>query len=104
MNDKEYHDIFFNRANVENAEKQTCESCLEPVVFFLKDQKNNEFSMGLSTILECIAFAIQEGNLPKLPEKWLYNVDSRYNTCLSQYEDISYSENTENWIKEIFYD
>ena len=67
-------DIFFNRAEIENAESIACENCFEDIVFYLKDSNSHEFSMGLSTVLECLKFAIEHGDLPKLPLSWISRV------------------------------
>ena len=85
MNDNNNKEIFFNRAEVENAEKIYCENCFEQVVFMLKD-KDHEFSMGLSTVLECLKFAIENGELPKLPLSWV-NIVYRKNISEISYYD-----------------
>lgn len=89
MKDSNLKEIFFNRADVESAERVVCDKCFEHIVFMLKDN-NHEFSVGLSTILECLAFAISSGDLPKLPLSWLADVDHVYGTGFSENEDISY--------------
>lgn len=89
MENSDVKEIFFNRAEVENAERVVCDNCFEHIVFMLKDN-NHEFSVGLSTILECLAFAISNGDLPKLPLSWLTDVDHVYDTAFSENEDISY--------------
>ena len=62
--------IYFNRANVVTAYNHVgCERCAEPVVFALKDS-THEFSVGLSTILDCLMIAEQEGYVPKIPDGW----------------------------------
>ena len=82
-------EIFFNRAEVEEAEHIICNNCFEQVVFLLKD-KDHEFSVGLSTIVECLAFAIKNGDLPKLPSSWLNLVDSLYRSVYSFDENLCY--------------
>lgn len=72
-----HKEIFFNRAEVEAAEKVCCENCFENVVFLLKD-KNHEFSMGLSEILKCLKFAETEGEIPPIPPSWWLDVDERF--------------------------
>lgn len=75
LNQKE---IFFNRAEIKEAEEIHCDNCFEEVVFLLHD-KYHEFSMGLTSVLECLAFAIGNGNLPKLPESWVSDVENALN-------------------------
>lgn len=92
LKQKDIKEIFFNRADIENSEKIACDNCFEHVVFMLHD-KNHEFSIGLSTVLECVAFAIKNGDLPKLPSSWVANVNSIYNYVgFLEGEDISYSD------------
>lgn len=93
MEEKELKEIFFNRAEVENAEQIVCDNCFEEIVYMLRDSHGQEFSLGLTTVLECIAFAISEGNLPKLPISWLSDVDHAYGTAFSENEEIHYSDN-----------
>ena len=85
MDTSETKEIFFNRAEVEKAEH----NCFDPVVFMLKD-KEHEFSIGLETILKCLFFAVEKGDLPKLPSSWLKQVHQYYRTTLANEEDICY--------------
>jgi hypothetical protein len=82
-------ETFYNRAEVESGERVQCDNCFERTVFHLKDNYH-EFSIGMSTVLECVAFAIRNGDLPKLPNSWLNDVDSQYRTNYSFDKDISY--------------
>ena len=74
---------------MKEAERICCDNCFEQVVFMMRD-KEHEFSIGLSTVLECITFAIKNGDLPKLPQSWLSDIDSIYNTDYAYDKDISY--------------
>lgn len=95
MDNSKLKEIFFNRADVENAERIICDNCFEHIVFMLYDKQNREFSIDLNSILECLAFAISNRALPKLPTSWLDDVDHIYNTAFSENEDIScYDEHT----------
>lgn len=87
MNNLNHKEIFFNRAEVEQAERITCEHCFEPVVFLLSD-KEHKFSIGLSTILQCLNFAIKNGDLPKLPSSWCSDVNNAFDFYLD--EEVSY--------------
>lgn len=89
MDNQTIKDIFFNRADVEAVSKINCDNCNEQVVFLLQD-KDHKFSIGLTTLLDCIAFAIKNGNLPKLPYEWLHQVDGVYGTFYNEDDDISY--------------
>lgn len=57
-------------------ERVCCENCNESVIFHFKDSKQNDYALGLSTVLGCITFAIQCGDLPKLPMSWLADADT----------------------------
>lgn len=83
--------IFNNRASVINEENLTCDNCHEHTIFFLKDNYH-EFSMGLSTVLECVMFAIRKGDLPKLPDTWLDLIDSQYRTQYSIDKNLCYHD------------
>lgn len=87
MDNLSHKEIFFNRAEVENSERIHCDNCFEQVVFLLRD-KDHEFSMGLTTVLDCLAFSIKNGDLPKLPESWVSDVENVLNIHLD--EEISY--------------
>lgn len=71
---------FNNRADITDGDNQIqdCsdhECCGERLAFAMKD-KYHEFSIGLSTILHCLAVAEQEGYVPKLPNGWWSTVMS----------------------------
>lgn len=100
MDNNELKEIFFNRTDVKNAERLVCDNCFEHIVFLLCDTQNRKFSIGLQTILECLMFAISNGDLPKLPASWLDDVDHTYNTDFSNIENISYYD--EHTYKERF--
>lgn len=85
-------EVFFNRADLNKAEQTYCDNCFEQVVFYLRDSRNREFSLGLSTVLECLVFAIQKGNLPKLPLSWISDADFVCNTSFAEDERNSYSD------------
>lgn len=86
-----HKEIFFNRAEAEGAERIHCDKCFEQVVFMLRD-KDHEFSLGLTTVLECLAFAIKNGDLPKLPQSWLSDADTVCETKFSFDEEICYHD------------
>ena len=45
------------------------ECCHEELVFALQDT-HHKFSLGLSTVLECLAIAEANNYLPELPAEW----------------------------------
>lgn len=91
MDNVDKKEIFFNRAEVKEAERIYCDNCFENVVFLLKDN-DHEFSIGLSTVLECLIFAIQQGELPKLPQSWLSCADIVCDTKFSFNEEFCYHD------------
>ena len=38
----------------------------------------HEFSIGLKTILSCLAMAEKEGAVPKIPYEWWWLINRRY--------------------------
>lgn len=54
-----------------------CEECLEDFIFAMKDT-HHEFALPLTTVLACLAFAEEEGAVPKLPDGWWTNIANRY--------------------------
>ena len=72
--------IIENRANLEDngiKDHTECEQCTEDYLFFMKDQEH-EFSIGLKTILACLAFAEEKGAVPPLPYEWWHLINNRY--------------------------
>ncbi|MDO5759468.1 MAG: hypothetical protein Q4Q06_00415 [Bacteroidota bacterium] len=90
MEDSKIKEIFFNRAEVEQAERIVCDNCFEHMVFMLRDSQQHEFSIGLNTILQCLVSAVRTGDLPKLPRSWLNDIDNVYGTSFSFDEELSY--------------
>lgn len=68
MNETE---IYLNRARHDGRIQDItdCEDSLEELVFAMRDQ-SHEFSLGLTTILRCLAIAEKEGYVPELPSEW----------------------------------
>ena len=74
MNKKQNEKIYHNRAIALSAHDHVnCESCFENLVFAMRDN-NHDFSLGLSTVLECLNIAEKEGYVPKLPAEWWIDV------------------------------
>ncbi len=82
-------EAFENMAEVQGAEDMCCDNCFERMIFLLKD-KDHEFSLGLETVLECLAFAIKTGKLPKLPSSWMREIRSIYSSEFAFDEDLCY--------------
>lgn len=76
-----HDDILRNRAHLtkESGDTTSCQSCGSEVIFALRDN-HHEFSMSLSTLLQCLHFAEQEGLIPPVDTMWWSQVTSRY--CL----------------------
>lgn len=85
-------EIFFNRADVLYGEQIVCDNCFERAVFHMKDSTGYEFSIGLSTIIECLIAAVQNGDLPKLPESWIHNIEAIYYIPDEKREIVSYRD------------
>lgn len=54
-----------------------CIQCNEPLLFAFQD-KNHQFSITLSNILECLAFAEKEGAIPPIDPAWWGRVNAFY--------------------------
>ena len=83
MDTNNHQEMNEHSVDLEKAEEIACDKCCESVIFHLRD-KEHEFTMGLSTVLECIMFAIEQGDLPKLPMSWLADAD---HVCGTFYSD-----------------
>lgn len=58
-------------------------SCDEYMVFAMQD-KHHQFTLGLSTLLECLYIAEKEGAVPQLPDQWWLALSTRYNLGYQQ--------------------
>lgn len=91
MNIKNHQEMNERSVDLENAEEITCDNCCESVIFHLRDSEH-EFTMGLSTVLECLMFAIEQGDLPKLPISWLSDADHVCGTFYSENPQYYYGD------------
>ena len=74
--------IYKNRAKAQTAadgklltkDTTLCENCDEVLAFAMRDNFH-EFSIGLSTILECLQIAEKEGYVPPLPDEWWFKLN-----------------------------
>lgn len=57
-----------------NVDKILCDNCFEKYLFHLKNL-TGEFTVGLTDILKCLAFAEKEGAVPPLPPQWWLSVE-----------------------------
>lgn len=81
--------IFENRATLDinpPAAEQADLSQDDYMVFAMQD-KHHQFTLGLSTILECLHAAEQEGAVPALPESWWLALSTRYNLDYLQHSN-----------------
>ena len=85
-------ETFENRASLQSVNSEECEKCSEHLVFALEDSTGHNFSMGLSTIIECLMAAIREGDLPKLPLSWIIDADYVCNTSYSADKTVFYMD------------
>lgn len=58
-----------------NYEKHICEDCSDRMIFALRDNETT-FTVGVTTIMECLILAAREGALPELPYEWLRQAES----------------------------
>jgi len=72
------------------ANRQLYECCPESMTFLVQDQKGNDFHIGIGLVLECLSFAISDGELPKLPSSWIRSVGDRHGVSFS--EEAWYNE------------
>lgn len=67
MHEKE---VFENRSHFNKTVNDNyCEACDERLIFGMRDN-HHDFSLGLSTVLECLLIAEKQGHIPELPAEW----------------------------------
>lgn len=72
--------IYKNRTDLEQLrtiDHTDCGRCSEDLVFAMKDN-HHQFSIGMTTILRCLAMAEKDGYVPKLPDEWWMHIHNRY--------------------------
>jgi len=57
---------------------QECEICDEPIIFALATKNGENFSVGLTTILECLKIAEKEYHIPPIDSKFWLAVKNDY--------------------------
>lgn len=77
LNPSEQDACWTNRATI--SESETAETCCDPenMVFALQD-RYHQFSMEITTILQCLHAAELEGAVPRLPDSWWLQIINRY--------------------------
>ncbi len=66
-----------NPAQLVTGQSPECDVCNEALLFAMKDNYH-QFSITLSTVLECLRAAEQAGEVPPLPSDWWYQVQRRF--------------------------
>lgn len=77
--EQRFEDMFNDRAFPERDGQREvlCPHCEEALVFGMRD-KAHEFSIGLSSILECVVIAEHMGYIPSFPDEWWVSLVRRY--------------------------
>ncbi|WP_437559496.1 hypothetical protein [Acidithiobacillus sulfuriphilus] len=80
--DKMDHEaILENPAKFRPDEQGESLATMEEIVFALRD-RHHEFSMDLTTLLQCLRLAEREGGVPELSKTWWIQVARRYDILL----------------------
>lgn len=81
--------FFANPATFKGQENRcNCPDCDEPLYFALKD-KHHSFSLPLSTLLECLKFAENEGAIPPIDVTWWCEISNRFKRSNPLKENIT---------------
>jgi hypothetical protein len=87
----EHKAVLANRVKADGgAESRYCEECGELMVFAFSDSRGNKFSVGLSTVIDCLLLAIEQNELPKLPSSWFDEMRSRVDYSANLYDEVCY--------------
>ncbi|OLU25665.1 hypothetical protein BVH03_17650 [Pseudomonas sp. PA15(2017)] len=80
-----HDEILENRAELssEPVQETSGQCCDNHLIFALRD-RHHDFSLGISTVLECLRFAEAQGAIPALPEDWWIAVRGRYHLSNNQ--------------------
>lgn len=65
------------QVNAETSDISACPACEEEIFFALKDAYH-EFSLPLTTLLQCLQLAEHHGGVPTLPVEWWVQLQQRY--------------------------
>lgn len=77
MDKNNHKQALSNKATITAGEKVSCENCSEKLLFHLHDNFH-EFTLGMTTILQCLRFAEDKGAVPKLPSEWWIAAERYY--------------------------
>ncbi|MCL1996840.1 MAG: hypothetical protein FWG63_11585 [Defluviitaleaceae bacterium] len=55
--------------NTHDCKSHDCEICSEPIIFALSTENGENFSIGLTTVLECLRIAQEQGHVPDIDEE-----------------------------------
>lgn len=61
-------------ANLTGRVEEVESPCTEDTLFFCLQEGNNQFRIGLSSVIECLVFASENGDIPELPAEWLNQI------------------------------
>lgn len=88
MNNLNDNNIIVNEIeDNDDLEHIICNNGSEQAIFLMRD-KDHEFTLGLTSVLECIGFAVKNGDLPKLPKDWCDKVEKELGV---QFDEDVYS-------------
>lgn len=78
-----HEEVLDNRAQLSGvpATDQGAHHCAHHLLFALRD-KHHDFSLDVTTVLQCLQFAQDEGAVPALPDDWWIAVRGRYHPAL----------------------
>lgn len=82
MSDNEKDDIIVSESTGNVYQYNNCKTGYIPEeeqLLFEFSDSNQTFVIGLISMLQCIGFAIEHGELPGLPVSWVVDVCDRYN-------------------------
>lgn len=88
-----HQELLENRAVYDGPQSQEvlCPHCGEELIFGLRDNKHG-FSLGLTTVLECLAVAEKQGYVPNLPDEWWILIGRRYTQIRKVHNALFYQE------------
>lgn len=85
-----------NSLSLVSAENISCDTCDEAILFDFSNETGTHMQIGLTGMLECLAFAVAQGAIPKLPTNWWNHIESRYGINPDVLDEV--------WVNEDVYD
>jgi len=92
-NKKKRDNALENLTGVESKERIFCRKRSEQVFFDLRNERNKKITVELTDVLECLVFAIEQGELSQLPRSWCSEIESRFNVKFGK--DVFYHDYNE---------